>query len=413
LAMQTPLNLALLTNLIFSAQKMQIPTTTSPDLFKHNLGLNQPQCISTPSPQIVPINTDAKTQKDQTINSNRATDSLYLVSPSGAQSERGNQLQINNVTVGSLMTTSRTVTKMGKQFQEIDKNRSNLSTISPTVGKSQSETGNKNMKLPKTVSCKRKGIEKSIPSIDKDGVKQVDDNLLCKQSHLDGHNDAGKGHSQEDEDAGRTLFEFLRELQKNHSKAMSEDRSQRGITEEMSTFKDSSFGNTNSHRETNLIPSSHPKAVDKMPRRKQRLKKPMDRSDISVVTASINDSVTSRGSISPKNLGKSLTHPHPHQVQDFDTSSTQSTAISKISDISRGGNESSSYGSNMEQNCSEESDCSKSQFGSSEGTTDKECPTKGPVRKRFKRSTFTSRNVEDHNNRMEALRNDTPPFQQF
>jgi len=405
LAMQTPLNLALLTNLIISAQQGQKPAIVSPDLFHHHGGLSQPQGIAPSNPQVTPHAVDIQSQQLHAINSNSTVGSL--LKPSGTlHKEMGKQLQsTNNIAAGSLLPTSGTLhNEMEKQVQQVQQvqqvNNIIVDSVLPTSGVLYSETGKKNTKPTEAISCEPHGLTRAVPSKDAEIRKRVDDQLPCKRLKVNIQNNAGQGHTQEDEDAGRTLLEFLRELQKNHSIAVSEDRSQRSSVEEVN----STFG----PRDTNLVLSSDPKIfVDGLPRRNTQFNKSVYRNDASVVTASINDSVTSRGSISPmKNSGNSSMQGREVAMQDYETSSTLSAPIFKTSDISdsRGGNESSSYSeSNMEQN-SEESDSSKSHLESSEGAIDKENLAKGPVRKRFKRSAFTSRNVEDHNNRMEALR---------
>lgn len=392
LAMQTPLNLALLTNLILSAQQSQTPVTGSPESFNHNVGLCQPQTTAVCSPQVAPTNVHIKQQ----------------------------QLQgVHNIGVDSLLPPSGTLhNKMENQIQVIN-NNSSIASLLPTSGTLlHNEIGQKNKSLIETMSCESHAVKCAVPSKYITTNKQMNDQLPCKHPKLDTPKNVRKRHTQEDEDAGRTLLEFLRELQQNHSKAVSEDRSHRGSAEEANIVsKDSAFDSANSPCDTNFIPSPHHKGntcsskpfADNLSRRKNHLKTSPHHNDASVVTASINNSVTSRGSTLPtKTSGNAFMHQGREvAVQYFETSSSLGR-VSKTSDISRGGTEeSSSYSeSNMEQNCSEESDSSKSHIGSSEGTIDKESPAKGPVRKRFKRSAFTSRNVEDHNNRMEALRKD-------
>jgi len=387
-AMQTPLNLALLTNLLLSAQQSQALAAVSPEKFtNHDLGLCQLQTTAASSPQVAP-NANIKPQQLQPIHK-VAVDSI--LPPSGIlQNNIGNQLQ-------AMHNSSSTIG----------------SSVLPVSGTLHNEIEQKNTKLMEAISCESQGVKCAVPSKDTTINKRVDDQLPCKQPVFNIQKNVGKEHTQEDEDAGRTLLEFLRELQQNHSKAVSEDRSQRGSLIDSAT--------TSSNK--NLVPSPHLKArstksfVDKLSRRKKRFKTSPHHNDASVVTASINDSVISRESVSPmKTPGNAFIHQGREvAVQYFETSSSLGTSLCKTSDISRGGTEeSSSYSeSNMEQNCSEESDSSKSHIGSSEDTVDKESSTKGPVRKRFKRSAFTSRNVEDHNNRMDALRKDDAYSKRF
>lgn len=329
------------------------------------------------TPQIAPNDVDIKSQQPQAINNNSIGS---LLNPPGTlHKEMGKQLQnTHNTVTGSLLPTYGTLHNgMDQQVNNIT-----VDSVSPTSGVLHSEMG----KNAKPISCEPHVLTRAVPSKDKEIRKRVDDKLPCKRSNAVVQKNAGKGHTQEDEDAGRTLLEFLRELQKNHSIAVSEDRSQRGSVEEVN----STFG----HSDTNLVPSSDTKTfVEELPRRNTQFNKSAFHNDASVVS------------------GNSSMQGREVAVQYFETSSTLSAPIFKTSDISdsRGGTESSSYSeSNMEQNCSEESDSSKSHLESSEGTIDKESSaessTKGPVRKRFKRNVFTTRNVEDHNNRMEALR---------
>lgn len=322
---------------------------------------------------------------------------------------------INNIAVESILPPSGTLqNNIGKQLQGIH-NISSIGSLLPTSGILHSEIGQKNTKLTEAIPRELHGFKCAVPSKDITINKQVDDQLSCKRPTLNTQKNTVKGHTQEDEDAGRTLLEFLRELQQNHSKAVSEDRSQRGSAEGANTAsKYSSFGSANSSSDKNLIPSSHLRGktqpfVNNLSRRKNQFQTSPHHNNASVVTASINDSVTSRGSVSPmKTSGNAFIHQGREvAVQYFESSSSLGTSVCKTSDISRGGTESSSYSErNMEQDCSEESDSSKSQIESFEGTVDKDSSAKGPVRKRFKRSVFTSRNVEDHNTRMDALRKD-------
>jgi len=402
LAMQTPFNLSLLTNLIINAQQAQKLSPGSPDLFN----LQQFQGIAASNPQMVPV--DIKSQQLQAITSNSNV-TPQLPPPGILHNETEKQAQMkHSFTDGSLFGTSLH-TETGKQAQEVN-DKSAAVSLSPTSAILCSEDVNNNSNVTQVISYESQGATARVASSKDEEIRErVDDQLPCKKSNAN-RQKAKQRHTQEDEDAGRTLLEFLRELQKNHSKAISEDRSQRGSAEEVTTLKDSSL--PKSSCDENVVPSLHPKAfVKKLPKRKRQLTKSTFHNDASVVTASVNDSVTSCGSV--KNSGNSFMHQEMEvPVQCFETSSALSTTISKTSDISRGGTESSSYSeSNMEQNCSEESDSSKSHVGSSEGT--KESSNKGPVRKRFKRSAFTSRNVEDHNNRMDALRNEDTYSKRF
>ena len=205
------------------------------------------------------------------------------------------------------------------------------------------------------------------------------------QNGIPNNGKQGKGRTKEEEDAGRTLLGFMSELRKNHDQAISALPTK---------------ANQQSHEDTKANQQSHEDVSNT-----SSSTSPKKRKCITQETEGLNRDMNTGAIITPASsvtqpLSIYSYHRRNQSTKDFETISSLSSTRSS----SRYTESASSYGSQNEA-------FSESGKGSTEGSSEEEAEklstSVGPIRKRFRKNDFTSKNVGKHNSRIaeEDLRN--------
>ena len=199
-----------------------------------------------------------------------------------------------------------------------------------------------------------------------------------------------KGRTKEDEDAGRTLLGFMSELRRNHVQAISALPTNVNVNPQPQP-------QTILNPQPQTIPSIRSKITHK-------ITSPKKRKVITQEPQTLDMHMNKRALITPaSSVAQSMSvysyNRRDQGTKDFETISSMSESRSS----SRYTESASSSGSQNDVS----SDGKGSTGGSSEEEAEKVVSNMGPIRKRFKKNEFTSKNVGEHNCRIakEDLRN--------
>ena len=194
-----------------------------------------------------------------------------------------------------------------------------------------------------------------------------------------------KGRTKEEEDAGRTLLGFMSELRRNHDQAIS------ASLPATTTIHSSSSETTRKSNPKSKLEKKRSLPIELSQHRKQSAVNIKDLNNGVDMTSAENEGavITPASSVTRQSL--SSMYSYPRARSDL-TNNKDLETISSLSDTRSSSRYTESASSSGSQH--------DGSTASSEEEAEKLSSNLGPIRKRFKKNEFTSRNIGEHNSRI-------------